>query len=976
VQALVSFGEARGSLEQRLVGALVEVARRHEILRTSFAPQQGIRVPLQLVHPELAPHVRVVDLAAQAVNDVAARMAELRRAELTAPLDLRSGSPMRALLARAGEQSWLIVTVSALCADPASMMTLLSDVCALCAGEPPAQAPLQYADYAEWRRQLVAAESSEADAARTYWRSCDGLRSPELPLTRGGAPGLVRDDAWVAPPANTEPTSDVVLAAWIATLARSSTEESVALAVLGSTPELASDAVGPLAELLPLHVATFPEMSLSQLHAEVEGAQNAIRAHQDHAPADVQRGLTAGFQRHVLLEARVDGVPARCERVTMTNPHTRLEFDPTWIGREAASALARRFELMLRAAIETPEMVISAVEVIDDDERRSLTVTRNPAATPVPPTTVDQLIARHAAAAPGHLAVTYRDESVTYAELDRRANQLAHLLRQSGVTRDAAVGLDASPSSDLVVGLLGIMRAGAAYVPLHPDAPPARLHAALSAVDARIVIARGDGGDALSGADIEVLRIDSAQTRERLEAAPQSPPDGRPDPKSLAYIVFTSGSTGAPKPVGITHESLVNYALALGGHLGADAQPMTFALVTSLATDLGNTSVYGSLCHGGTLEVVDSSATRDPRLLARRFDEVAVDVLKATPSHVRALLSERDARVLPRRWLVLGGERLSWDLVAAIRELSTVAIVNHYGPTETTVGACMLDVPAGPGPVETASVPIGRPLPNTRCYVLDEQRRPVPVGQRGRLFIAGAGVAPGYVGRPDLTAERFVDDPFVADAGQMYDTGDLVRWLPDAILEFLGRDDEQLKVRGYRVEPGEIETNLRSHPDVSDAVVIGRQGPTGDTTLAAYCAVTAAVSAEELETKLGEQLPAYMIPSAFVLLPELPRTAGGKIDRHALPDPPADQPVDEQGHIAPRDPYEREVALIWSELLGVGEISVDSDFFRLGGHSLLATQAIAQLRSRFDIELPLHALFLAPTVETLAAEIARLGGVA
>jgi acyl carrier protein len=358
--------------------------------------------------------------------------------------------------------------------------------------------------------------------------------------------------------------------------------------------------------------------------------------------------------------------------------------------------------------------------------------------------------------------------------------------------------------------------------------------------------------------------------------------------------------------------------------------------------------------------------------MIRRCTQTPLDILKITPSHLGALLAAGDAAVLPRRRLVLGGERAPWDLVDRIRALSAVPIINHYGPTEATIGCCTYDVPDLPGPLAPASVPIGRPIDGDRCYVVDQAGRLAPLGVPGQLFVGGGGVARGYVGRPDLTAERFVPDAFAGvDGARMYDTGDLVRWLPDGTLEFLGRADEQVKIRGYRVELGEIEALLRRHAAVTEAVVVAV--PAGaDLTLVAYCQASGADQAD-LRAHLEEWVPEFMLPTAIAVLDSLPQTPSGKIDRLALPDP--DSLVGGAAeYVAPSSPLEEAVATIWASVLGVDRVGTSDDFFEIGGHSLLATQVVAQVRSEFAVDLPLHSLFIHPTVAALSAEIMGLMG--
>jgi amino acid adenylation domain-containing protein len=549
-----------------------------------------------------------------------------------------------------------------------------------------------------------------------------------------------------------------------------------------------------------------------------------------------------------------------------------------------------------------------------------------------------------------------------------RANQLAHRLRAWGVGPEVTVGLCTDRSIEMVIGLLGILKAGGAYVPLHYEHPPARLNHQVVKAGAVVMVTQEELLGRLAQYEGQVVCLD--RDRAELQREPLSAPESCVSHENLACVIYTSGSTGTPKGVSVTHGNLVNYVAYITERLDAHGEPLSFGLATSISTDLGNTSVFGALCSGGTLVLISPDAAADPGALATLMEATPLDVLKITPSHIGALLAADDPRVLPRRWLVVGGERASWELIGRVQALSSCAILNHYGPTETTVGSCTFVVGEGPGEYEPASVPIGRPIFNTSCYVLDDSGHLTPVGVPGRLFIGGAGVARGYTGEPALTAERFSADPYAPEGdARMYDTGDLARWLPDGTLEFLGRVDEQVKIRGYRVEPAEIETALRSHPQVRDAVAVTKAAATGDLRLVAYCTVEGELDEDRIRVHLADWLPEFMLPSAIVIVDEFPRTPSGKIDKLLLPDPDLAGPESTE-YIAPRTPLEEAVAAIWAQVLGLAQVGVEDDFFALGGHSLLATQVVAQVRSDFAVDLPLHSLFTCPTVASLAAEMA------
>jgi acyl-coenzyme A synthetase/AMP-(fatty) acid ligase/acyl carrier protein len=390
-----------------------------------------------------------------------------------------------------------------------------------------------------------------------------------------------------------------------------------------------------------------------------------------------------------------------------------------------------------------------------------------------------------------------------------------------------------------------------------------------------------------------------------------------------------------------------------------------------MSADLGNTSVFPCLIGGGTLHVLSYDTAMDAARFAAYAATNGVDVLKITPSHLNALLSSPGgAGVLPRRFLFLGGEACSWELVARVRQAGTCQVINHYGPTETTIGSLTYPVPAE-APL-TTTVPIGRPIANTRIYLLDSRQAPVPVGVPGELYIGGDGLARGYIGQQDLTESRFVPNPFTGDGSRLYRTGDQARYLADGNVEFLGRFDDQVKIRGFRVEPGEIEAVLRTHPGVHQAVVVCREDGSGEKRLVGYYVGSThdTPSGEALKAFLQESLPEYMIPWSLVRLTSLPLTPNGKVDRAALPAPETVAPDVSRERTLPRTPVEQQLASIWEEVLGGEAIGVDDDFFELGGHSLMAIQVMSRVRETFQVEIPMNALFECPTIASLAEIVA------
>jgi amino acid adenylation domain-containing protein len=646
------------------------------------------------------------------------------------------------------------------------------------------------------------------------------------------------------------------------------------------------------------------------------------------------------------------------------------EFDGAVVAR-----LAGYFERFVAAVVEDADRTLGEVDVLGDEEREHLLFGLNQTGRDFPREgCVHQLFEAQAARTPDAVAVVAEPDQGTYRDLNERANQLAHLLRRHGVQPDVRVGLCVRPSVDMIVGLLGILKAGGAYVPLNPQHPAPRLAVQLAESDARVLVTSDDAvaPDGFAGAIID-LRRDAAL----LDAQPESNAAAAASGDNLVYVIYTSGSTGTPKGVGVRHRSLVNYTQFILRRLAVDG-PLHFATVSTITADLGNTCIFPALASGGCLHVLGSDVAMEPRRFEEYVSKRPIDILKIVPSHLSTLLvSQSYASMLPSKHLILGGEALPRELVERIATTgATCRILNHYGPTEATVGCLTFDVdPAGAGG-SSLTVPIGRPIANLRAYILDSRLRPVPTGVAGELYVGGEGLAAGYINDPAETAARFLPDPFVREAAaRIYRTGDLARYLPDGAIEFLGRADHQVKVRGFRVEPGEIEAVLTAEAGVRDAVVVVRPGTSGDPRLVAY--VTAAAGPlrpDTLRACVQEKLPDYMVPSAFVVLPSLPLTPNGKVDRAALPPPDDSRPDLERAFVAPRTPIERELSNIWASLLNVKDVGVHDNFFDLGGHSLLATRVVSQMRRVFALEIPLGSLFTSPTVAALAEEIERATG--
>jgi amino acid adenylation domain-containing protein len=560
------------------------------------------------------------------------------------------------------------------------------------------------------------------------------------------------------------------------------------------------------------------------------------------------------------------------------------------------------------------------------------------------------------------IAAQFKGQSVTYAELHARANQLARLLQKQGVGPEVLVGLSVERSLEMVVALLAILKAGGAYVPLDPAYPADRIKYVLENSRAKVLLTQPHLLKSLPSVSAKTICLDSAWKCVTGESS--DPVESGVTPDNLAYVIYTSGSTGKPKGVQVEHRSVVNFLCSMRREPGLDAKDVLVA-VTTLSFDIAGLEMYLPLLVGARLVVADSATTYDGRQLAALVLQSGATVMQATPATWRLLFESgwtgnRNLKVL------VGGEALSPELARKLTDRCG-PVWNMYGPTETTIWSSIYRVTKS----DERMVPIGLPIANTSFYILDEHRKPVPSGSEGELFIGGEGLARGYFERDDLTAERFVVDPFTDGRGKMYRTGDLARMRPDGNLEFLGRIDHQVKIRGFRIELGEIEAVLEQHASVQHAVVASREDTSGDQRLVAYVVPKThdGVTSDELRSHLKQSLPDYMMPSAFVQLGTLPLTPNGKIDRKALPAPDFADLQADRNYVAPRNSIEVKLAHLWEEVLGIRPIGVTTSFFDLGGRSLLAARLFMRITQDFGRDLPISTLFRAPTVEQLAQEL-------
>ena len=993
-----------------LAAALDGMAVRHEALRTSFPLRDG--QPVQAIAP-------AVDLAPPGIDlrglPGAAREAEARRLALeegTAPFDLARGPLVRArLLALGPEEHLLLLTLHHAISDGWSLGVLVRELAhgyLRGAGEELPPLPVQYADFAAWQRRRV--ESGELDGQLAFWRERLAGAPPRLELPadrprpalqsfrgrrlhrrfpadlaaglealsqrRGGTLFQTLFAAFATLLHRIAGSDDLVIGTPVANRNRSELEPLIGFFV--NTLPLRADLSGDpafvdlLARLQSEALRAFdqqdlpferlvaelrPERSLSEtpvfqvMFVLQNNVPPALRLDGlEMVPLDPDNGTSK-------LDLTVEATVAP-EGLLLAVEYSTGLFDATRMER-----LAGHLRNLLEAIVHEPERRLSDLSLLSAAERHQLLAEWNGTGLEGDAeTTLHALIAAQAERTPKAVAVVFGDASLSYAELDRRARNLARRLRRLGVGPEVRVGICAERSLELVVGLLGILKAGGAWVPLDPSYPDARL--ALVVEDARppVVLTQGDLRQRLDGLlPGEVRGLDLAAASAGTEECPRI--DSGAGPDNAAYVLFTSGSTGRPKGAVNTHRGIVNRLLWMQSAYGLSAGDRVLQK-TPFGFDVSVWEFFWPLLTGARLVVALPGEHRDSARLVRTIAESGITHLHFVPSMLRAFLEEPEVESCTRlRRVIASGEELPLDLARRFHErlgARGVELHNLYGPTEAAVDVTFHACRPG-----EERVPIGRPVARTPIRLLDPEDQLVPAGVAGELHIGGVQVGRGYLGRPDLTAERFVPDPFGEPGGRLYRTGDLARWLPDGEMEYLGRIDHQVKIRGVRIEPAEIEVALRRQPGVREAVVVVREDRPGDPRLVAYVAGDLSRDTE-LRELLREHLPSSMVPSRVVRLDALPLTPNGKIDRRALPVPAADRPAPDGLLLTPA---EEMLAGVWSDLLGVERIGPDESFFALGGHSLLATRVMARVRAVFGVDLPVRVLFETPTARAVAAAI-------
>ena len=988
---------------QGLEAAVEELVARHEILRTVFRCLPGMSVPLQVIAESGGSGLPVTEGAP------GARPADLLEEARRTLFDLEAGPLFRTALTSLGPQRHaLVVSLPALCGDAASLGILMRDLAACYGhrrgGPPPAGEPLQYADLAGWQRDLLEPGAERGgiewhrllqavEASRLPWEkeATDEPFAPRVePLELGSEAAALRalaDSLGASGKA-------LLLAAWQAFLARLTGRDDLVMGTAfdGRRYEGLDQALGTFARYLPIPVrlgeSRFDELprTLAATLAEVAEEQELFSwsgAGREGGsfpflfdPLELPEPVTAGGAVFRLVEQRSTTERFRLRLATAAAREAlrmELHYDAARLSRQDVLRWAAGFSAFLRHALAAPETRVGELALLPESERHRILFEHNDTAADLgAELPVHHRFEAQATRSPEAVAVSLGGETLSYGELDRRANRLARFLIGLGVGPGMAVGLCLERSFDLGVAALAVLKAGGAYLPLDPSYPPERLAFMLADSGTPVLLTWQRLRGLIPGSSARAICLDTEGALWAGEDGGGVGPRARPD--DLAYVIYTSGSTGRPKGVMISHRGLANY-LGWCTEVYAVAAGKGSPVHSPFGFDLTVTSLLSPLMVGRAAFLLpeEKGVSGLGDLLAAQG---GFSLVKLTPAHLEILgpllasvdLADR-AKVV-----VVGGEALRAETLEAWRTRAPeTRIVNEYGPTEAVVGCCIYEVPSG-APA-TGPVPIGRPVPNARLYLLDAHLRPVPLGAEGELCIAGVALARGYLGRPDLTAERFLPDPFGPEPGdRMYRTGDLASWRPDGHLEFLGRIDDQVKVRGYRIELGEIEAALSLHPEVSEAVVIAREDRPGERRLVAYVlpAGVAEPSADELREHLVRTLPEYMIPAAFEPVAAWPLTPNGKVDRRALPAPRERRSGSSSAHVAPRNLVEEVLAAIWAEVLGIERVGVTDNFFQLGGDSILTITVLAKARER-GFGLSPQDFFRFPTLGDMARALLTEG---
>jgi amino acid adenylation domain-containing protein/non-ribosomal peptide synthase protein (TIGR01720 family) len=999
-----------GKLDPNLLKrALREVINRHEILHTTLQYLPGMTPLVQILNDSSSLSIEEIELSGWSLSsqeaEASRRFDELERK----PFAFESGTPLHLQLLRfSDEKHILLISISALCADATTLKNLLHELCHIYASylghQEIGEGPLQYADFAQWQCEIL--ESEEAMPAKQYWQMNDlsNLSGLDLPFRNLIGKRHSFEPKTLLLAIDTELTANVVavarkyesttpavlLSVWVVHLWRLTGRSDIVVGAVcdGRKYTELETALGPFTRYLPVlcqpqagdrfvDVLARIRQSLEDNYRMQEGfsweqvAKSEARDGGEpfccmsfdftneppsHFAAGVSFSISKQYQCFERFEIKLSCVEGQHSLTS------QIHFDPDLFQEEDLRRLGKQFHRLLESATANPYALITELVILDDSAQHQILVEwNNTQHESRSEGGVHRMIERQAADRPDTVAVGGEGRWLSYRELNRRANQLAHYLQRIGVRRGDLVGVCLEHGLEEVLGLLGVLKAGAGYVPLDPAHPVERMARMLSDAQVSVLLTEERLRAGLQSLRPGLLSLDSDWAL--VSAESDAAVEGWECRADIAYLIYTSGSTGEPKGVAISHEALVNY-IEWAKAVYLEGENLSFGLYSSIAFDLTVTSIYTPLISGSAVMVYPRQGKEPP--LERMLSEGEVGVLKLTPSHL-SMIKERDNRGSGVKCLIVGGEAFEEKLAREVWESfgGEVKIYNEYGPTEATVGCMIYKYEADER--QRAMVPIGHPSDNTRIYLLDPLYHPVPIGIDGELHVGGVNISRGYLNRPDSTAERFIPNPFGVNAGaRLYRTGDLARYKPDGDVEFLGRRDNQVKIRGYRIELGEIEALLNQHPAVEQVAVLAEEALTGRRQLVAYWVGVEEVSGDDLRKYLEERLPDYMTPTAFVQVECMPLTPNGKLDRQALLKQRVN--VESQTYVAPRNAVEESLCRIWADVLGVEQLGIEDNFFKRGGDSILSIQIIFKAKQAGYVLSP-RDIFQHQTIAGLASVI-------
>ena len=999
--------------------ALKEVVRRHEALRTTFRSAGGR--PVQVIAEKMSFEMPLIDLGGQPKADREVEAERLTREAAMRRFDLAKGPLFCAVLIRLSEEEHILsLTMHHIVVDEWSMGVLASELAAIYKaydkGEasPLAELPIQYADFAHWQREWLQGEVLENHLA--YWRKqLEGVRVLQLPTDhprpavqtyRGACQSLLLSGTLVnalkALSQNEGATLFMLLlAAFNTLLYRHSGQEDI---VVGSPIANRNRAeiegiIGFFVNSLALRTNLAGNPTFRELIRRVHRVALGAYEHQDlpfeklveelnperdmsHTPLfqvmfNMAHVRDITFELHGLSVERLPSIESASKFdftlyvvESASGIGLRLVYNPDLFDSWRMEQMLSHYQTLLETIVANPDQRISELSILTEAERHRILVGWNDTAAVYPEgQCIHTLLETMAEHAPEAVAVVFENEQLRYLELNCRANQLARYLRKQGVGPEKVVAVCIERSLEMVIGLLAILKSGGAYVALEPDFPAARLLFMLEDTQPGLLLTQERFLAKIPEYPLAVVCVD--RDRELFANEQASNLEFISTPENLAYVTYTSGSTGKPKGILTSHRNVVQNLHALIHNYSLGANDIGLQL-PSFSYDASVRDMFGPLLAGARIVVVRNEEVKDPFALVAKIAEKHVTcILSIVPSLLSQLVEAGASNRVSFeafRHISVAGEPLPLALCKRVQDVFGCNVVNQYGPSECTMISSYHRVVERDGNRKIAL--IGRPLANSLFYILDDHLNPVPAGVAGEAYIGGSGISRGYLNLPGLTAEKFIPNPFSnAPGARLYNTGDMVRYLPDGTMEFLGRRDFQVKLRGFRIELGEIEATLRLHPAVSEAVVVAREDRPGDRRLVAYVVAAAAGSVPStggLRAFLQEKLPDYMIPAVLVYLDELPLTTNRKVDRQALPVPDEGRPDIDQHFAAPRTSVEKVLAKIWGEVLGIERVGIHDNFFELGGHSLLATQVMSRARDHFGMELPLLRLFKTPTINGLS----------